>query len=35
MRRWLQRHEFSYKKPSIVPGKVNKALQEDGKLENT
>lgn len=24
LRHWLQRHEFSYKKPAIVPGKANK-----------
>ncbi len=29
MRTWLQRHEFSYKKPSIVPGKADKARQEE------
>jgi transposase len=29
MRTWLQRHEFSYKKPAIVPGKVNKELQQE------
>lgn len=33
MRRWLQRHGFSYKKPSIVPGKANKALQEEWLAE--
>lgn len=38
MRNWLQRHEFSYKKPAIVPGKANeeqqkKWLVEYGKLK--
>ena len=28
LRNWLQRHGFSYKKPSIVPGKANKEQQE-------
>jgi len=28
MRNWLQRHAFSYKKPSIVPGKANKDQQK-------
>ena len=28
MRNWLQRHEFSYKKPAIVPGKVNEEPQK-------
>lgn len=28
MRTWLQRHEFSYKKPAIVPGKANKEQQQ-------
>jgi transposase len=28
MRSWLQRHEFSYKKPAVVPGKANKQQQE-------
>jgi transposase len=28
MRTWLRRHEFSYKKPAIVPGKANKEQQE-------
>lgn len=28
MRNWLQRHEFSYKKPALVPGKANKEQQE-------
>jgi transposase len=27
MRNWLQRHGFSYKKPSLVPGKANKEQQ--------
>jgi transposase len=29
MRTWLQRHEFSYKKPAIVPGKANKEKQQE------
>jgi transposase len=28
MRNWLQRHNFSYKKPSLVPGKANLQQQE-------
>jgi hypothetical protein len=28
MRTWLQRHEFSYKKPALVPGKANKEQQQ-------
>ena len=28
MRSWLKRHDFSYKKPSLVPGKANKEQQE-------
>ena len=28
MTAWLQLHGFSYKKPSVVPGKANRALQE-------
>lgn len=28
MRNWLQRHDFSYKKPSIVPGKANEQAQK-------
>jgi transposase len=28
MRNWLQRHRFSYKKPSVVPGKADKLQQE-------
>lgn len=28
IRNWLQRHGFSYKKPSVVPGKANKEQQE-------
>ena len=27
MRNWLQRHDFSYKKPAIVPGKANEQQQ--------
>ena len=29
LRYWLKRQGFSYKKPSLVPGKANKELQED------
>lgn len=28
MRNWLQRHGFSYKKPSVVPGKADKEQQK-------
>lgn len=28
LRDWLQRHEFSYKKPAVVPGKASKEQQE-------
>ena len=28
MNNWLKRHDFSYKKPAIVPGKVNKVKQQ-------
>jgi transposase len=28
IRNWLKRHEFSYKKPSIVPGKANEEQQK-------
>ena len=28
MRNWLRRHNFSYKKPALVPGKANKDQQE-------
>ena len=28
MRNWLKRHGFSYKKPSVVPGKANKEQQK-------
>lgn len=28
MRTWLQKHEFSYKKPAVVPGKANKEQQQ-------
>lgn len=28
MRNWLQRHDFSYKKPAVVPGKANKEQQQ-------
>jgi transposase len=33
LRNWLQRHGFSYKKPAIVPGKANKAEQEEWLAE--
>lgn len=33
MRSWLQRHEFSYKKPALVPGKANKEQQEQWLAE--
>ena len=29
MRNWLQRHEFSYKKPAVVPGKANEQQQRE------
>lgn len=29
MRNWLQRHGFSYKKPSLVPGKANEQQQRE------
>ena len=29
MRSWLQRHQFSYKKPAIVPGKADKEKQKE------
>lgn len=29
MRTWLQRHEFSYKKPAVIPGKANKEQQQE------
>jgi transposase len=28
MRNWLQRHNFSYKKPALVPGKANEKQQQ-------
>ena len=28
MTNWLERHEFSYKKPALVPGKANRDAQE-------
>ncbi len=28
MRHWLKRHAFSYKKPSLVPGKANEEQQK-------
>ena len=28
MRHWLKRHNFSYKKPALVPGKASKEQQE-------
>ena len=33
MRSWLKRHDFSYKKPSLVPGKANKEQQEQWLTE--
>jgi hypothetical protein len=33
MRNWLQRHGFSYKKPSIVPGKANEQAQKAWLVE--
>lgn len=29
MRNWLQRHDFSYKKPALVPGKANEQQQRE------
>jgi transposase len=29
MRNWLQRHNFSYKKPALVPGKANEQQQKE------
>lgn len=29
MRNWLQRHNFSYKKPALVPGKANEQQQRE------
>lgn len=29
MRNWLQRHDFSYKKPALVPGKANQEQQRE------
>lgn len=29
MRNWLQRHDFSYKKPAIVPGKASEQQQKE------
>ena len=29
MRNWPQRHEFSYKKPAVVPGKANEQQQRE------
>ena len=26
--KWLEKHEFSYKKPALVPGKANREAQE-------
>lgn len=28
MRHWLRRHNFSYKKPAVIPGKANKEQQQ-------
>jgi transposase len=33
MRTWLQRHEFSYKKPALVPGKANQRQQQQWLAE--
>jgi transposase len=33
MRSWLQRHDFSYKKPAIVPGKANQEQQQKWLVE--
>jgi len=33
MRNWLQRHGFSYKKPSIAPGKANSEQQKTWLIE--
>jgi len=29
LRNWLQRHQFSYKKPAVVPGKANEQQQRE------
>jgi transposase len=33
MRNWLQRHNFSYKKPALVPGKANEQQQREWLAE--
>lgn len=33
MRNWLQRHDFSYKKPALVPGKANEQQQREWLAE--
>ena len=33
LRNWLQRHDFSYRKPSLVPGKANSKQQEEWLVE--
>lgn len=33
MRHWLKRHNFSYKKPALVPGKANKEQQQQWLAE--
>jgi len=33
MRNWLQRHDFSYKKPAVVPGKANEQQQREWLTE--
>ena len=33
MRNWLQRHEFSYKKPALIPGKANEQQQREWLTE--
>lgn len=29
LRNWLQQHNFSYKKPAVVPGKANEEQQRE------
>ena len=33
MRNWLRRHDFSYKKPALVPGKVNEQQQRQWLIQ--
>ena len=35
MRNWLQRHGFSYKKPTIIPGKAYEPQQREWLAKNT